>query len=169
MGGESIAGNVRLRPTRDDEVSTVCVWERDPENSRFVQVWPEKRHYGAIHDSTERHLVIDVDGRAVGYVILAGIHGENPVVQFRRIVVAQKGHGFGRAAVALVVKLSFGELGARELWLDFVEHNARARSLYERHGFRIDPEVELWAEIQGRSTRLVKMVLTRAAFESCKR
>lgn len=147
----------------------VCAWERDPENSPFVEVWPEKRHLAAIHDSMERHLVLDVDGRAVGYVLLAGIDGANPIVEFRRIVVAEKGNGFGQAAVALVVELAFAELGARELWLDFAEHNKRARSIYQKNGFRIDPNAERWAEIQGQRTRLVKMVLTREEFESAVR
>jgi RimJ/RimL family protein N-acetyltransferase len=144
----------------------VCAWERDPENAQFVQVWPEELHRAALIDPTQRHLVIEAGGRAVGFVILAGLDGVNPVVEFRRVVVAEKGRGIGQATVALVVQYSFTELGAREVWLDFVEHNARARYIYEKLGFRVDPQAEIWVAVLGRQTRLIKMILSRADFDS---
>jgi len=160
---------VRLRPTGGDDIPMVCAWERDPENAQFVQTWPEELHRASLTDPTQRHLVIEAGGRAVGFAILAGIDGVTPAVEFRRVVVAEKGRGIGQAAVALVVRYSFAELGARELWLDFVEHNARARCIYEKHGFRVDPQAELRAEVLGRQTRLIKMILSRADFESLAR
>jgi len=136
-------------------------WERRPENAAFVTVWPAERHRESLTDSTIRHLVIECDGDPVAYVILAGVTGSGPVIEFRRIVVASKGRGIGQATVGVVLDHAFGELNAREVWLDFVEHNARAAHIYGKQGFVVDPEADVWAEIGGRRERLVKMTMSR--------
>jgi RimJ/RimL family protein N-acetyltransferase len=89
-------------------------------------------------DPDIRYFTLDQDGRAVGFVLLAGLESEHGSVEFRRIDVAEKGRGFGRAAVEAVKTFCFEELGAHRLWLDVVESNTRARSLYESSGFRFE-------------------------------
>jgi RimJ/RimL family protein N-acetyltransferase len=56
-------------------------------------------------------------------------------VQWRRLVVVDKGRGVGRAAVRLVKQAAFERFGAHRLWLDVMEHNHRAQALYESEGF----------------------------------
>lgn len=75
------------------------------------------------------------DGEAVGYVILANLHKS---VELRRIVVAEKGRGYGRAAVRQIKRLVFEELGAPRPWLDVKENNSRARHIYTSEGFTIE-------------------------------
>lgn len=152
---------VRLRPTRADDLPTVVDWERRPENAAFVVVWSPDRHRAALTDPTCRHLVIEGGGRPVGYVILSDVAGRQPVVEFRRIVVADKGRGFGKAAVAAVLEHAFEDLDASQVWLDFVAHNDRAARVYAKAGFRIDPTADAWAIIDGERTRLVKMSIER--------
>ncbi len=83
------------------------------------------------------HLIIEntADGSRVGYIILAGLADVNQSIEFRRIVVTEKGKGYGKQALRLVKKLAFDELKAHRLWLDVKEHNVRARHLYEAEGF----------------------------------
>lgn len=139
-------------------------WEKHPENAAFVEVWPEARHRAALADASIRYFVIETGGRGIGFVILAGVEGNRPSVEFRRIVVAEKGRGFGTAAVRAVVRHCFETLGAEEVWLDFVEHNTRARHVYTACGFRETPGPRRWAKIAGRRTPLVVMGLSREAF-----
>ena len=152
---------VTLCPTEAHDLPLVTAWERHPDNSAFVEVWPSERHRTALADPEMVHMMVETEGDPVGFVILAGLGGARPVVEFRRIVVADKGHGIGQAAVARVVRYAFDELEAAEVWLDFAVHNARAAHVYSKCGFRIDSSAELWAKIDGKRTRLVKMTTTR--------
>jgi len=55
-----------------------------------------------------------------------------------RIVVTDKGKGYGRAAVRAIKRYAFDSLSAHRLWLDVKEHNTRARAVYEKEGFRYE-------------------------------
>lgn len=129
--------NIRLLPTTEDDLDFVLSAEQSAENRAFVTVWTRKQHLGALSSEDLSHLVIEntADGNRVGYIILAGLADANQSIEFRRIVVTEKGKGYGRAALRLVKKLAFAELKAHRLWLDVKEHNVRARNMYESEGF----------------------------------
>jgi RimJ/RimL family protein N-acetyltransferase len=55
-----------------------------------------------------------------------------------RIVVTDKGKGYGRAAVDAIKRYTFDTLSAHRLWLDVKEHNTRARAVYEKEDFRYE-------------------------------
>lgn len=152
---------VTLRPTTAEDLQAVSAWEAHPDSAAFVEVWPSDRHRATSSDPRFRHLVIECGDRPVGFVILAGVTGTRPVVELRRIVVADKGLGIGQAAVDRVLGYAFGELEASEVWLDFAVHNSRAAHVYSKCGFEVDPAADLWATIDGKRTRLVKMSLSR--------
>jgi diamine N-acetyltransferase len=69
---------------------------------------------------------------------LAGLQGEHRSIEFMRIVVTDKGQGYGRAAVRAIKRQAFDTLSAHRLWLDVKEHNTRARAVYEKEGFRYE-------------------------------
>lgn len=130
--------SVRLRPMQRSEVGMIAAWEREPENERFIEPWTEQRHAAALDDSDLRHLIVEGEDGVVGFALLAGLTNENSSVEFRRLVIVRKGQGYGRAAVEMVKQMCFEDLDAHRLWLDVVESNDRARSLYESAGFRVE-------------------------------
>ncbi len=131
---------IELRRTTENDLAYVLSAEGDDDNSRFVSVWPEEKHRTALDDENIAHLIIESEpkGRRIGFVILAGLKGENRSVEFMRIVVTEKGKGYGRAAVRTVKHYAFDRLSAHRLWLDVKEHNTRARAVYEKEGFRYE-------------------------------
>lgn len=132
--------NIRLVRTSEDDLDFVLSAEQSPENSAFVSMWTREQHLGALTSEDMSHLIIknSADGGRVGYIILAGLADTNQSIEFRRIVVTEKGKGYGREALRLVKRLAFEELKAHRLWLDVKEHNVRARHLYESEGFVAD-------------------------------
>jgi diamine N-acetyltransferase len=130
---------VRLRQTAEADLAFVCALERDPETAPWVLAWSEERHRAAIADPDEEHLLLvagEEDGeRALGFVLLAGLCDANNCVQLRRIVVAERGRGSGRAGLELIQEHAFAELGARRLWLDLQVRNLRARRASAAVGF----------------------------------
>jgi RimJ/RimL family protein N-acetyltransferase len=129
--------HIRLRGTSERDLDFVLSAEQSAENRSFVTVWTREQHLGALTSEDLSHLIIEstADRSRVGYIILAGLADANQSIEFRRIVVTEKGKGYGKEALRLVKKLAFEELKAHRLWLDVKEHNVRARHLYESEGF----------------------------------
>jgi diamine N-acetyltransferase len=130
-----------LRTTAPTDLDYVLGLEADPENARFIIGWPRERHERAIADADEAHLLV-VDGEApAGFVLLAGLSGEERDIELRRIVVGPKGRGLGQRTLRLVLEHAFSELGARRVWLDVKPENLRAQAAYRRVGFTDDGEL----------------------------
>lgn len=71
----------------------------------------------------------------IGFLLLAGRASAHQSVEFRRIVIAEKGKGYGKEALKLVKQLVFEQWQAHRLWLDVFDHNQRARQVYASEGF----------------------------------
>jgi diamine N-acetyltransferase len=69
---------------------------------------------------------------------LADLQGEHRSIEFMRIVVTEKGQGYGRAAVRAIKRHAFETLSAHRLWLDVKEQNTRSRAVYAKEGFRYE-------------------------------
>ena len=131
---------VRLRPTTLADLDWVLAAEGHPENAPFVTRWTSEQHAAALGHADMRHLVIETvaDGRAVGYVILAGLAGAGDGIELRRIVVTEKRRGHGRETLRVIKTMVFRELGAQRLWLDVRTNNPKAKRLYEEEGFVVE-------------------------------
>jgi diamine N-acetyltransferase len=128
---------IRLRRTAEGDLDFVLAAEGALDNRRFVGQWTREQHREAMSNPDLAHLVVESvdEGRAVGYVIMAGLRDTNRAVEFRRVVITDKGKGYGREVLRAVKQMAFGELKAHRLWLDVRETNQRARRLYESEGF----------------------------------
>ncbi len=131
---------IELRRTTENDLPYVLSAEGDDDSSRFIAVWPEEKHRAALDDTNIEHLIIESkpNSQPIGFVILAGLQGENRSIEFMRIVVTDKGKGYGRVAVSAIKRHAFDTLLAHRLWLDVKEHNTRARAVYEKEGFRYE-------------------------------
>jgi diamine N-acetyltransferase len=152
-GGQTVL----LRPTTEFDLDWVVRTEHVPENRDLITQWPRAVHSAALRDPQCRHLIIADDGGVrLGYAILRGIDSPDASVELLRIVVAQPGRGTGRAALRLIKRMVFLELGAHRLWLDVVPTNARGRALYRSEGF---VEEGILREAARRSSGFVPLVV----------
>jgi diamine N-acetyltransferase len=133
MAGSSTA-ELRLRPTREDDLEYVVAAEADPDNAPFLAPSPRDEHLGFMRDPDQRHLIAEAGGRPVGFALLR-LHPEDRAVELRRLAVTEKGRGHGRAALQLAIAQAFEEHDAHRLWLDVKPHNERALALYRSAGF----------------------------------
>lgn len=134
------APSLLLEPTRPRDLAFVLAAERHPENAPFVGAWSQQRHLAAIESPDEAHFVLipnrlDVAG-PVGYTILQDLTSPHGALQIRRLVVTEKGQGYGRAALLQLQHFAFVTCQAHRLWLDVKTHNHRAQQLYRQVGFQ---------------------------------
>ncbi len=129
--------NLQLKPTEETDLEYVLDAENDSENRQYIIPWSREKHLQSIRDKNIVHLIAWSETR-VGYVILAGLLDANQAVEFRRIVITDKGKGYGKQTVEIVKKLTFETYNAHRLWLDVKVQNHRAQAIYKAVGFAVE-------------------------------
>jgi len=121
------------------DIEWIISQERDEENSRFVWIGTHEEHRAEIADPGHRLLVIRrKDGvETVGYA-LARLDFMSERFELRRIVIAQKGRGYGRESMEALLKYAFETLKFNRFWLDVYPDNAVGIKLYESLGLHRD-------------------------------
>jgi len=132
--------NIRLKPTVENDLDFVLQAENHQDNSAFIGQWTKQHHLDSLSNNDIAHFIIEriTDNYFVGYTILKGLTDHNQIIELKRIVITDKGKGYGGETLRLIKKLSFEELSAHRLQLDVKEHNIRAKKLYESEGFIVE-------------------------------
>ena len=91
---------VRLRPTRPDDLDFVTRLERHPDNRDFVGQWSDAEHRTAIAgDGGREHWLIEADGMRAGYLIAYDCSEHDAGFYVKRLLIADKQRGHGSAAL----------------------------------------------------------------------
>jgi diamine N-acetyltransferase len=157
---------VRLRPTMQSDLEYVLSLEQDPENLPFITPWERTQHEAAIRFPDFRHFIVEAGPGldAAGFLILIGCRSQNLSLELKRMVVQNKGQGFGRAALRVTKKVAFDDLGAHRFWLDVKRRNKRAKALYDSEGFVVEGELREAVRVEGGFESLVVMSMLATEF-----
>lgn len=160
---------LQLRLTEESDLDWVLETERHPENRDYVYNWSRERHLACIDSKDEAHFMVlrKPDLAPVGYVILSDLESQHDVISFDRIVIREKGKGYGRQTVRVVTKLCFEQYGCHRLWLDVFDNNPQAKMLYESEGFVFEGTLRDCKKREG--NRLSMHVLSMLASEYARR
>lgn len=129
---------ILLRPTEPADLDFVLASENAPENKPFIFQWPAEKHLASFSDPDVAHLLLEASTghRPVGYAIVNGLKNPHHSLELMRVVITEKGQGFGKAALEEIKRMAFEKWQAHRLWLDVVDHNLRAQGLYKATGFQ---------------------------------
>ncbi|MBX3587962.1 MAG: GNAT family N-acetyltransferase [Ramlibacter sp.] len=157
---------VRLRPTMQSDLDFVLSLEQDEANLPFITPWERTQHEAAIRFPDFRHFIIEGGAGldAAGFVILIGCRSPHQSIELKRMVVRDKGLGYGRAALRVAKKVAFDDLGAHRFWLDVKERNARAQALYAHEGFVLEGRLRDAVRVAGGHDSLIVMSMLAAEF-----
>ena len=115
------------------------VKEHEKKEHRYVSNWSTEKHQASLHDEDTAHLIVEFNEKPVGYFILNGLTNTvNKSLEFTRIVVSEKGKGYGRQIIRAVKTLTFTHLRYHRLWIDVIAYNTRAFELYKSEGFVLE-------------------------------
>jgi diamine N-acetyltransferase len=123
------------------DLDFVLSLEQDEANLPFITPWERTQHEAAIRFPDFRHFIM---WRVAGPGRRGLCHPHRlpqpstSRIELKRMVVQEKGLGYGRAALRVVKKIVFDDLGAHRFWLDVKERNARAQGLYQSEGFVLE-------------------------------
>jgi len=161
-----MTARVRLRPTMQSDLEYVLSLERDPENLPYITPWERIQHEAAIRFPDFRHFIIEAgpDLERGGFLILIGCRNQHQSIELKRMVVQNKHRGFGRAALRVVKKIAFDDLGAHRFWLDIKKLNGRAKALYDSEGFVLEGELREAVKIPGGYDSLVVMSMLESEY-----
>jgi diamine N-acetyltransferase len=129
---------IHLRPTTPQDLDFVLIAENHPDNRNFVSQWTREQHEQTIADPNALHFIIEAEGAIAGYTMLHGLTDPNQSLCIQRLVITQKGNGYGKATLRLLQKRAFEDWHAHRLWLDVKDYNHRARQVYESVGFQLE-------------------------------
>ena len=122
-----------IRKATRDDVFFIRALEMDPANV-FVHSWDKDAHIANLADPKFHYLIAeDIEREKLGYAIL--VDNEPGRVEWRRIIVARRGDGIGKAFMQAVLDYFFVSKKADCIWLDVYEKNDRARHVYGKLGF----------------------------------
>ena len=143
---------MRMRPTQTADIPFVLAAENHSDNAPYITQCSKRWHEQAIASNDYAHMIVAADdldtptagwnssqanpeSSPIGYIILAGLESPHLSLEIRRIVITQKGQGYGRAVLCWIKAFTFEQLGHHRLWLDVLVRNRRAKALYESEGF----------------------------------
>lgn len=128
-------GPLTLTEAEESDLDWILNAEDTAVKGGFVSGDSAINHQRQMADQSCLYLIAKRGEDPVGYVILRGILGPNPVVELKRIVITHRDAGHGQSAMGLLMHKVFGEMGAHRLWLDVMDDNERAQHVYKKLGF----------------------------------
>lgn len=136
----AMSPEITIRKTTKADLDFVMDTEHTEENKRYIIPWDSEMHQKSLVNPDILHFIIENsdNGRYLGYGIIAGLENPHKSIELQRIVIVEKGRGYGRQSLRVLKKWVFETLKAHRLWLDVKEFNYRAQHLYESEGFLIE-------------------------------
>jgi diamine N-acetyltransferase len=156
--------SLRVNNTKELDLDYVLEAESNDENRQYIIPWSREKHFQEMSNPDTAHLIVQNETN-VGYVILAGLLDPNQSIEFRRIVITEKGRGYGKTTVEIIKKLAFETYYAHRLWLDVKAQNARAQAVYEAAGFVIEGTLRECLKSEKEYESLVIMSMLQREYE----
>ena len=134
-------GQLSLRTANIDDYDFINALERDKDSIPWVNNWPLGLRIEKFGDNNFFQTIIEINGRLpVGFIDFRDMLHDTQV-ELKRIVISEKGKGYGKEAMYLSQKFAFEVLGRNRLYLGTKVENVRAQHVYHSTGFTlVEPE-----------------------------
>jgi RimJ/RimL family protein N-acetyltransferase len=154
----------RIRPMRPGEAPAFHAWLSDPDvapwwggsDSRrsldeFLADW-EPHYFDGSRPERGRCFAIEAEGRLIGMIATNHVLTDDRSTEIDVVIgeAAYRERGYGTDAIRAFLGLLFDAVGLHRVWLATYEHNARARRVYEKLGFREEGRLRESDRVDGR-------------------
>lgn len=123
----------------EPEINTIIEFERHEDNRNFIWSGTYEEHKAEMKDKNHLLLVFKrkTDQVIIGYALIK-LDFKSEIFELRRIVVSDKGKGYGKEAMLAILKYAFEERTTNRFWLDVYPDNTIGIKLYEGLGMHRD-------------------------------
>ncbi|KXF80980.1 GNAT family N-acetyltransferase [Enterovibrio coralii] len=125
---------LHLRPSKGNEFLRFSEMEASQDTCQMIIPYTAEKHKSESEKPGVIYLSILVDNTLSGFFILA-LDGDSSV-EFKRIVIADKGKGIGQLAIRAMEAYCKDTLHKARIWLDVFEDNARGQHIYAKLGYQ---------------------------------
>ena len=134
-------GRLRLRTANIDDYAFINTAETDEDSTSWVGNWSLGLRIEKFGDNNFFQTIVEnSEGILVGFIDFRDMLNDTQV-ELKRIVITEKGKGYGKEAMYLSQKFAFEVLGRKRLYLGTKIENVRAQHVYHSTGFTlVDPE-----------------------------
>lgn len=126
---------IEVRDARTDDLPYFHAMDGERDTRDHITRYTLEEHRREFGRDDVVYLAILADARLAGYFILV-LEADSDCVEFRRIVVAEKGKGTGQAAILAMEAYCVECLRRERIWLDVFETNPRGLHVYQKLGYR---------------------------------
>lgn len=126
---------MRLSLLNESHIGEIIKMENDSDTSVFIIPYSYEKHLEEIHKPLNVYIGIYEKGILLGFFIL-GLENKGNRIEFRRIVIKQKGFGYGKKAIEELENYCTALWNTRSIWLDVFETNKRGIHIYEKLGYK---------------------------------
>ncbi len=122
-------------PANNSDIAKIIAMETDKDNADFVWSGTYEEHQLEIEDPSYELAIIQAHhtGTVVGFS-LSKLDFHSMKYELKRIVITQKGQGYGREILSGFLKYVFETLNMNRFWLDVYPDNLVGMHLYESLG-----------------------------------
>ena len=167
--------NIRLRRLTEEDIPGMLEWMHDPEINRWFQFDPEKiteesarRFIENSFTETQRHYAVtDETGVYYGTVSLQDIDLKNGHGTYSAgLRSCAVGHGAGTAALRIILRVAFEELGLKRVCSNVLSDNTRSQKMLEKCGMRYEGCFRSHVKIRGEWRDLYWYAILRDEYDA---
>jgi [ribosomal protein S5]-alanine N-acetyltransferase len=123
----------------EEDIGTIIEMENHKENRDFVWSSTFDEHKAEIEDDSYLLFVFKKkeDDSIIGFALIK-LDFKSEIFELRRIVISEKGMGYGKEVMNALLKFAFEEKSINRFWLDVYPDNVIGINLYEKLGMHKD-------------------------------
>lgn len=124
---------------KEEDITIIMEMENHKDNKDFVWKGTYNDHLAEIKDDSFLLFVIKNKEKdsIIGFA-LNKLDFKSNIFELRRIVISEKGMGYGKEVMNALIKYAFEERNMNRLWLDVYPDNVIGIKLYESIGMHCD-------------------------------
>jgi RimJ/RimL family protein N-acetyltransferase len=135
-------GVIHIEDTRADELPSIHRMEQESDTAKYIIPYSLKQHKSEYaQENVFYKSIFRSPRKMIGFAILASRDNATSL-EFRRLVICEKGKGFGTRAVALMDTVAREEFKCSRIWLDVFEFNSRGQHIYRKQGYEFRNRTE---------------------------
>jgi ribosomal protein S18 acetylase RimI-like enzyme len=133
---------IELDESTKEDLKLFSDWENLDGIREFICPYSIERHKEEFEKDEVIYFKINFYSKPVGFALLK-LEDDKRSVEFRRIVIVERGKGIGQKVLNDIEKNCINKLKRNRIWLDVFEINKRGIHIYEKHGYQKIDEIDI--------------------------